>query len=166
MKESQDIDLLTILGLGLTLREYEEHVLGGDTPHYEQADLVFECTHCGKCCTRPGVVYLTHGDLDAMAGFGKTSAEEIKQTWLTEGDEADWMIEVLEGEVCPFLVEDMCVIHEVKPLQCQTYPFWPEVVGTASAWRHERDFCPGIGQGKAFGTDEVRRLLLGLERTP
>ena len=40
---------------------------------------------------------------------------------------------------CVFLSEDMtCTIHEVRPAQCSTYPWWPDVLESAEAWEQER----------------------------
>ena len=164
MSKLQDISLLKILGLGLTLMEYEEQVIG-EVPHYEQLDLTFECTHCGQCCTRPGVVYLTGEDIADISTFLQSTPEDFKEKWLSESD-GEWMIEVAKGEACPFLLEDLCVIHEVKPRQCQTYPFWPEIVGRSETWTNEKEACPGIDEGRDYSSKEVRRLLLGIDRTP
>ncbi len=160
------IDLRKILGLGLTLQEYEEHVLGGETPYFEQADLIFECTHCGQCCSRPGVVYLTDADMEKMSDHFDLPIREVQTRWLTEDYDGEWMIEVERGRDCPFFIEERCAIHAVKPQQCQTYPFWPEIVGTQESWEDEREHCPGIDRGAWYSAEQVRRLLLGLDRTP
>lgn len=66
---------------------------------------------------------------------------------------------------CVFLRQDLrCAIYAVRPVQCQTYPFWPELVGTARAWRAEGGRCEGIGEGRAvpvvFIERQVRRQKL------
>jgi Fe-S-cluster containining protein len=48
---------------------------------------------------------------------------------------------------CHFLQEGGCSVHEVKPVQCRTYPFWPELVENRKAWKEEGARCPGIGKG-------------------
>jgi Fe-S-cluster containining protein len=49
---------------------------------------------------------------------------------------------------CVFLApEGRCRIYSARPQQCITYPFWPEVLATAKAWRREAKRCEGIGRG-------------------
>ncbi len=48
---------------------------------------------------------------------------------------------------CHFLREGGCGVHRVKPVQCQLYPFWPELVENRASWEAERALCPGIGKG-------------------
>jgi uncharacterized protein len=40
-----------------------------------------------------------------------------------------------------------CTVHSVKPVQCRTYPFWPELVEYRDIWEHEAKKCPGINKG-------------------
>jgi Fe-S-cluster containining protein len=49
---------------------------------------------------------------------------------------------------CHFLTESGCSVHPVKPVQCRTYPFWPELVEDAAAWQQEAQRCPGINKGE------------------
>lgn len=160
-----ELDLRTILGMGLTLREYQRRYLRGRTPYYETKPLVFECTHCGACCSRPGVVYITEQDMEAIGEFLGLEREALRAQYLVE-DLGDWVLEVAEEKDCPFFVEERCVIHPVKPQQCRTYPFWPEIVATEGTWRGESTRCPGIGVGREYGAAEVRSMLVGDGRTP
>jgi Fe-S-cluster containining protein len=60
---------------------------------------------------------------------------------------------------CIFLDEQMrCRIYKVRPLQCRTYPFWPELMNP-KAWRAERNRCEGIGQGGVVPLARVRAEL-------
>lgn len=49
---------------------------------------------------------------------------------------------------CHFLNQTGCSVHVVKPVQCRTYPFWPELVEDRNAWQEEGKRCPGIGKGE------------------
>lgn len=164
MGQDDKLDLVTLLGLELTLEQYQEQYLDGHPAYFETTPLQFECTACGQCCTRPGLVFLTPADIEAIAAHFEMSEEEVKVS-LLERDGPDWVLYVDEEEDCPFLYDNRCRIHEVKPLQCRTYPFWPELVGHRRAWRAERRHCPGIGQGRTYSADEVRALLTGRKAT-
>ena len=46
---------------------------------------------------------------------------------------------------CVFLSEhNQCTIHDVKPTQCRTYPFWPQTLMGKSEWEAEKFKCEGI----------------------
>ena len=49
---------------------------------------------------------------------------------------------------CEFLKADGCSVHEAKPTQCRTFPYWPELVGNKKNLRSTAAWCPGIGQGE------------------
>lgn len=153
------LDLRRIIGLEMTLKEYEAEVLGGHA-YYDDAPLQFECTNCGACCTRAGVVILTPADIEAIASHFEVPVSEAVATWF--GDAEEPLITVDEENGCPFHENDRCAIHEVKPVQCATYPFWPEIVGTAEAWWLEAAECEGIGRGSDYPATRVRELLLGV----
>jgi hypothetical protein len=40
-----------------------------------------------------------------------------------------------------------CRVYAVRPLQCRTYPFWPELVQNSRSWQREARRCEGIGNG-------------------
>ena len=59
---------------------------------------------------------------------------------------------------CVFLTADGCSIHEVKPTQCRTYPFWPSLIQSREMWKEEGKFCPGIGKGELVQIDDARKI--------
>lgn len=73
-----------------------------------------------------------------------------------------WWLDV-GGAPCPMLRDDRCTIHEVKPRQCATYPFWPEIVESARSWQNEQRSCPGIGRGEPWPPEKVRAFLAELD---
>ena len=65
------------------------------------------------------------------------------------------------GGRCVFLSPDnRCRIYAVRPLQCRTYPYWPETLSSRAAWRREARRCEGIGQGEVIPLARVRASLL------
>lgn len=50
-----------------------------------------------------------------------------------------------------------CSIYEARPLQCRTWPFWPEVVRSRAAWERMRKDtpCPGMNSGPLITVDEI-----------
>ena len=65
---------------------------------------------------------------------------------------------------CPFLNTDGCSIHEVKPTQCRTYPFWPSLVESRESWKLEGKFCPGIGKGELVQIKQAREIAAEIPR--
>lgn len=46
---------------------------------------------------------------------------------------------------CIFLENGkQCGIYDVRPVQCRTYPFWPNVVESPASWKEEQQSCEGI----------------------
>jgi Fe-S-cluster containining protein len=121
----------------------------------------FECQGSGRCCVSHGefgFVYLTGDDRKKMAGLLKltTSAFTRKYCRMTDGV---WHLKDGEGPECIFLKNKRCTVYEARPVQCRTWPFWPEVMG-AKAWKKEvAQFCPGVGKGPVRRPEEIQKTL-------
>ena len=48
-----------------------------------------------------------------------------------------------------------CTVYPARPVQCQTWPFWPENVETPEDWDRVRSVCPGSGHGRLYTVDEI-----------
>lgn len=51
-----------------------------------------------------------------------------------------WMLRYRPGsDDCVFLgIDNACTIHEVRPVQCSTYPWWPDLMQDEAAWQWEK----------------------------
>lgn len=116
----------------------------------------FECQpECTQCCTMAGDVYVTEDDADRIAAHLElTPAEFREQYCLYENDELRLLGR--SKDPCRFVTAAGCSIHEVKPVQCRTFPFWPEYVGNKRSWKNLSRFCPGIGVGPIIPVEKVR----------
>ena len=47
-------------------------------------------------------------------------------------------------------------LSKSRPLQCHTYPFWPEIMASKKAWESEKSGCEGINRGSVV---PVHRIL-------
>ena len=56
-----------------------------------------------------------------------------------------------------------CTVYPARPVQCQTWPFWPENVETQEDWDQVREICPGSGQGRLYTVDEI---VSSISKTP
>ncbi len=60
-----------------------------------------------------------------------------------------------ENPDCLFLKGKQCGVYEARPIQCRTWPFWPEVM-SPKAWNKEVvSFCPGVGKGKVWSATDI-----------
>lgn len=125
--------------------------------------LRFECTQCGECCWTRGAyshVYLTTGDLENLAKATGTTVKEARERF-TFRDENGWTELDFSGGRCVMLNADtnLCTIYDLRPTQCRTFPFWPEMI-RRGAWTAEaKRICEGVGQGRVVPKEEAAKRL-------
>ena len=118
----------------------------------------FECqAGCTACCEQHGYVYLTEEDIVRIAGhLGLEVAEfEERSVFRTKNLRR---LRVPGPVRCEFLRDGGCSIHEVKPVQCRTFPYWPELVGHKKHWEDTGKYCPGIGKGELVNITVAREV--------
>ena len=127
---------------------------------WEKEPLRFECQpDCFKCCMKPGIIYFDREDIQNAAEYLGISPAELKKTFLTR-DDGKWVLEVTaDGTPCSFLTDTGCGIHDRKPKQCQSYPFWRENMDSKSMWKLVGGFCPGIDVGPMIEIDTIKSFL-------
>lgn len=116
----------------------------------------FECQPgCINCCTQSGHVFVTEDDIDRIARHLGLERANFEKRYVYRGK---WgaRLTIPKPHSCHFLLEGGCSIHEVKPLQCRLFPFWPEHVPNRAAWKGLRRYCPGIGVGPLVQIESVR----------
>lgn len=117
----------------------------------------FECqAGCTNCCTQNGHVYLTEDDMVRIAGHLGMRQKAFEAKYLTRHEDHP-RLKMRLSERCFFLQDEGCSIHEVKPLQCSVFPYWPENIGSKAAWHRLRNYCPGVGVGNLVQIQSVRR---------
>jgi len=135
-------------------------------PVLEEEGRRFGCTQCGNCCVQPGYVFFGLDELKGMAAHLGLSVIRFKQrydvSW--EADERRYAIDATDGNGCPLLTEDRrCSVHEKKPVQCQTFPFWSEMMDGRATWDEAKKFCPGLDapKGRFYPMTEIAEILRG-----
>jgi Fe-S-cluster containining protein len=129
-------------------------------PFFEQYPLRFCCTQCGKCCMTGGdyYVYLTEAESEAIRMHLQLSQNWFRRRYLTRLADGERVLASGDNDHCIFLDEaGQCRIYSARPLQCKTYPFWPELAGNARAWISEARRCEGINQGAVIPVSTIRR---------
>ncbi len=107
----------------------------------------FACqSGCTRCCDTKGFVYITESDLKNIAKHVGMSAKAFEQQYVIRFRHILRLRKPKKSQ-CHFLNDGGCSVHVVKPVQCRTYPFWPELVENQAAWKDEAKRCPGIEKG-------------------
>ena len=116
----------------------------------------FECQRgCTNCCTHSGHVWVTEDDIERIAAYLGRDRANFEKRYIYRSKQGP-RLTVPNVHSCHFLVEGGCSIHEVKPLQCRVFPFWPENVANRASWKKLRRYCPGIGVGPLVQISSVR----------
>lgn len=142
----------------------------------------FSCTVCGVCCSRSwsdgGTVLVNEKEVLGLSRLkGITPAEFVERYTVPSVDGPNFSGPVQpsaeaaggkghrelrfvpradgESEQCIFLEGKACSVHEARPTQCRTYPFWPHMLKDRTTFEAQRERCPGIGEGAALDPDEI-----------
>ena len=122
----------------------------------------FECQGSGKCCSSRGeygFVYLTKQDREQMASELNLSLKDFTKKYCKAQDKGVYYLKPDNSPDCIFLKKNRCDIYHARPMQCKTWPFWPESMG-AKTWKKEiATFCPGIGKGKLYTQTEIDKIV-------
>jgi Fe-S-cluster containining protein len=118
-------------------------------PWYEDG-LRFECTGCGKCCSGPkGAVYIDNEELVAMAETLNLAPKDFKRLYVKNRGNRLSLVELKQSDgqyACVFLKSNRCTVYQARPVQCRTYPFWPENLNTPESWALTAKECEGISE--------------------
>ena len=129
-------------------------------PWYHQG-LRFECTGCGYCCSgQPGYVYVNQQEIELLAAFFQISPQAFEAQFVRQVGSEKSLIERPNGD-CIFLdiTSRKCVVYELRPRQCRSFPFWPSNVKTQRAWERICRTCPGCGQGPLHSQEEIEQRM-------
>ena len=121
----------------------------------------FECQGCGRCCRSEGYeayVYLNLSERQRIAKHLNISTIKFTGTYTMKTKKRFHLKEPLQN--CCFLINNKCTIYEARPLQCRTWPFWPENMKEIIWKREITPSCPGIGKGRLFSNSEISDYLI------
>jgi uncharacterized protein len=130
-----------------------------ESPWY-QGGLHFSCTRCGDCCTgAPGYVWVSPEEIEQLARYRGQTVEAFSARFVRKVGERYSLIEKPGGDCIFWDKAAGCTVYPARPVQCQTFPFWPENVETPEDWAHVCSVCPGSGHGRLFSADEILSAL-------
>lgn len=127
----------------------------------KRAGVRFECQRCGMCChTRgeAGFVVLTDEDQRRLARHFGLSLSAFRRAYTARLGELVHLKEEAGRSACLLLEGGRCSVYLARPLQCRTWPFWPEHLEPGAFEREVASFCPGAGRGEAWDPAVVDRI--------
>ncbi len=101
---------------------------------------------CTRCCEQKGLVYLSEDDIVRLAAFVGMSVRAFEKKYVYRTRYTRRLRKPPQSQ-CPFLTGEGCSVHPAKPVQCSTFPFWPELLEELEQWKETGSWCPGIGKG-------------------
>lgn len=137
---------------------------GQTKPEWYAKGLRFECTQCGNCCTGgPGYVAFTEDEGKAIAKVLGISHERFLKDYTKRegGGRSLKENKTHRGYDCVFLDFDeqglaICKVYQARPLQCRTFPWWPENLRSEANWKRLARGCEGIGRGNFVPIEHIR----------
>ncbi len=148
-----------------------------DAPWYAEG-LKFTCTQCGNCCTGgPGYVWISKGEIALLAEHLKITPADVVAKYCRKID-GKFSLKERRSPAglydCIFLKEmsvpkqgddkvvqtiRACSVYSVRPLQCRTWPFWPENLSNEQAWNHAAKRCHGMNTpGRTFSINQIHSI--------
>ncbi|NLG41897.1 MAG: YkgJ family cysteine cluster protein [Phycisphaerae bacterium] len=134
-----------------------------DTPWYS-AGIAFSCAQCGNCCSgAPGYVWVTLQEAGQIADALSLKLSDFTRRYTRRVGSRLSLIE-LKGGDCVFLVRTPdgltnCKVHDVRPVQCRTWPFWQSNLSSPKAWERAGRGCPGMNHGRIHPLPTIRTCL-------
>ncbi len=119
----------------------------------------FECQGSGNCCVSRGsygFVYLSKKDIKKLSKELKITQQNFIKNYCQKTDGYIHLKELKKNNGnCIFLIDKKCSVYKSRPIQCRTWPFWPENMNTKT-WNNDiSKNCPGIGKGKIYNKEEI-----------
>ena len=119
----------------------------------------FECQGSGNCCVSRGTygfVYLSKRDIKKFSIGFKTTEQNFIKNYCQKTDGFIHLKELKKNKGnCIFLKDNKCTVYKSRPIQCRTWPFWPENMNTKT-WNEDiAKNCPGVGKGKVKTKKEI-----------
>ena len=127
-------------------------------PWYKDG-LAFECRRCRACCRgEPGYVWVSAREISALAAELGQSPADFRRRYCRRSGGRTSLRERPDGD-CVLLGADGCLAYAARPVQCRTFPFWPEHLGSPGDWKRLAAECPGVDRGPVRGLAEIRAAL-------
>jgi len=128
---------------------------------HQQRALRFKCTGCGKCCTGGEDHYIAMSKMEAqrIQKHLGISSNWFRRRYVTHLTRNTLTARMHKGQ-CVFLSDSgKCQIYKLRPVQCRTYPYWPELLENKRVWDNEATHCEGINVGNVVPITDIKLKL-------
>lgn len=131
-----------------------------NNPPWYQEGLRFECSRCGKCCTRAGYVWLEPDEVDELATHLKMDPITFEKVYTRKVGRSLSLRDQASGACIFYSYEKKgCSVYEARPSQCKTWPFWEQNIHSPQQWEKTKQFCPGSGEGQLHTLEDITAKL-------
>ena len=129
--------------------------------------LRFECTGCGLCCTQRGGyahVYVNDAEVADLSALLAMTPGKFRRRY-TFVDELGWRQLRFRDGACTFLdpATNRCTVYAARPVQCRTFPYWPELMGPRGWRQGAKVLCEGMGRGPVVPREEIAAAIREME---
>jgi Fe-S-cluster containining protein len=105
-------------------------------------------------------LFLDEREAEGIRAYLKLSCRWFRRRYLRRLPDGDRVASWQRDGRCVFLDESgACGIYPVRPMQCRTYPFWPEIITRQRNWQGESRRCEGINRGEEVPVTRIRELV-------
>lgn len=134
---------------------------------YHNTPLRFKCTQCSQCCYGGKYAYVRANaeEINKITQFMNMDLDTFKDDFLIKLVDHGYGIRMKQSLLakaagkkghCVLLNEQgKCSVYPVRPTQCRTYPFWPEILISEEKWNDEVHRCEGINSGEVIDTEYI-----------
>ncbi len=130
---------------------------------YVNQPVRFQCSGCGDCCSGDPdthFIELLAGEAERIREYLQLSKTVFQRDHIVSIADIGKGIRINEQGRCSLLgADNRCQVYQVRPLQCRSYPFWPEIMHSLDTWRAEANHCEGIHQGEAITPQHIESQL-------
>ena len=100
-------------------------------------------------------------DIESISRFLGLNEQDFLNAYCLQDDGLTFL--KMENNQCPFSKDGGCTVYKVRPIQCNTWPFWmPNLI--KETWDNDvAPICPGIGRGKLYTRDEIETIAIQSE---
>ena len=56
-------------------------------------------------------------------------------------------------------LDNRCRIYRCRPIECRTWPFWPELLESPESWDRAARHCPGMNSGTLWTPSQIAAVL-------
>lgn len=99
---------------------------------------------------------MVKSEIEALARAAGLELAEFEKSFIRRVGRRRSLVELPNGD-CVFFdnLTRGCRVHDVRPRQCRTWPFWESNVCTPDAWEETCRVCPGSGRGPLVPPDQI-----------